>query len=361
MRITVYALALMAVCGAMLADAQAVSRACGPLKQVASLEMSVLADGARESVPLTIDGKTVWVLVDTGAGMSSLTKPAATMLDIRARESEAMHLVGKDGVAIHRYYVAASFQLGQLTAKDIPFLQNEDIGETRLSGAIGPDLMLRYDVEMDFSQQRLTYFSQDHCPGHVVHWSNDVVTGVPISLAARARDFPPAMPPGAVGDLQSDVVDLVMAHTITPILGTDIRTKVMLDGHLFTANIDTGSEVSTVNSRAVQDVLDVPADAPRPQASQSRPDQPAPPGTEAVTVTQLRHQRRFHSLTFGGVEVVSPLLVLNPGHVHRVGDAKSPDITIGMNILRKLHLYFAFGEKMLYVSAAAAQAQTSHQ
>jgi hypothetical protein len=28
-----------------------------------------------------------------------------------------------------------------------------------------------------------------------------------------------------------------------------------------------------------------------------------------------------------------------------------------MNVLRKLHLYFAFGERMHYVSAAASQAQ----
>jgi hypothetical protein len=29
-----------------------------------------------------------------------------------------------------------------------------------------------------------------------------------------------------------------------------------------------------------------------------------------------------------------------------------------MNVLRKLHLYFAFGERRLYVSAAASRAET---
>ena len=71
--------------------------------------------------------------------MSSLTEPAATTLDIRLRDSQTMHLVDKDGAAIHRYYLADSFQLGRLTAKNIPFLQSADFDEARVSGVIGPD------------------------------------------------------------------------------------------------------------------------------------------------------------------------------------------------------------------------------
>jgi hypothetical protein len=37
---------------------------------------------------------------------------------------------------------------------------------------------------------------------------------------------------------------------------------------------------------------------------------------------------------------------------HKVGDPLPPDITIGMNVLKRLHLYFAFGERVLYVSAS---------
>jgi hypothetical protein len=359
MRIAVYALILMASSSAMLADAQAVSRPCGPLKEIASLKMSVLPDGSRVSVPLTINGKPVNFLVDTGTGMSSLTKPAASMLDIRARDSKAMHLVSKDGAAVHRYYVADSFRLGNLAATNIPFLQDADSDEPRVSGAMGPDLMVRYDVEMDFSEEKLTYFSQDHCAAHILHWSSDAVTQVPISITARAKDYPPTMIPGAAMDLPPDFLNSLIARAVTPILGTDIRTQVMLDGHLFTANIDTGQDISTINSQAAQDSFGALADShplPTPEPQQ---DLPAQAGTEAVTVTASREQRRFRSLTFGGVTVVNPLFVLKPGASgpHRAGDPKTPDITIGMNVLRKLHLYFAFGERMLYVSAAARQTQ----
>jgi Aspartyl protease len=357
MRIAASALTFIASSALMLVDAEAVPVSCGPLKEVASLKMSVLPDGSRVSVPLTINGKQVDLLVDTGTGMSSLTAPAAAILDIRQRDSRTMHLVDKDGAAVHRYYLADNFQLGNMTAKNIPFLQATDSDEMLVSGAMGPDLMVRYDVEMDFSKETLTYFSQNHCPAHILHWSSDAVTEVPISISERAKDYPPTLVPGAVIDFPSDLLQTVLAKAVTPILGTDIRTQVTLDGHLFTANIDTGLDVSTINSRAAQDYFGVTPEDRKTDAPAASPGQPTPVGVETVTITGLRQQHRFHNLTFGGVTVVNPLFVLKPGPsgVRRAGDPTAPDITIGMNVLRKLHLYFAFGERMLYVSAASGQ------
>jgi hypothetical protein len=334
--------------------AHAVSQPCGPLKQIASLAMTTLADGSRVSVPLIINGKLVDLLLDTGAGMSSLTSPAATALGMKLRDTEGVRLINDDGTAARHYYLADSFQLGPLSAKHIPFMQHADLDEARLGGAMGPDLMLRYDVEMDFSEQKLTYFSQDHCPGRILHWSTDAATGVPIRLTPRARDYPPPAINPAAASLSADFVGFLMSFG-SPILGTDIRAKVMLDGREFTANIDTGLENSTINSKAAQDYFDVALENPPAQTPQSHPDQPAQasPGTESVTVTQWRQQHRFHALSFGGVTVNNPLFVLKPSGLRKVGDAASPDITIGMNVLRKLHLYFAFGEGMLYASAAS--------
>ncbi len=150
MRIAVHALALILASGAM---AQARSGPCGPLKEVASLAMTVLGDGSRFTVPLTINGTAVPLLLDTGAGMSSLTKPAATQLGIRLRDSAKMQLFDRDGAPVRRYYLADSFQLGTLAAKDIPFMQNAALDDAQLSGTIDPDLMVRYDVDMDFSEQ----------------------------------------------------------------------------------------------------------------------------------------------------------------------------------------------------------------
>jgi len=352
------ALTLVVLPNGARVNAKPVAQQCGALREVASLAMTPLADGARVSVPLTINGKRVDMEVDTGAGMSSLTAPAAATLGIKLRDAVGTRLVSQDGTAIRHYYLADDFQLGPLAARKIPFMQGNDIADARLSGTLGPDLMVRYDVEMDFSQQKLTYFSQDHCPGHILHWSSDAVTQVPIHITARARDYPPpAINPAAAG-LSPDFVNFLMSFG-SPILGTDIRTKVMLDGREFTANIDTGLDISAINSEAAQAYFNVPLDNPSADTPRTASDQPAQAsaGTEAVTVTGYRQQHRFHALTFGEVTVSNPLFVLkpNPPDAHRVGSPNPPDITIGMNVLRKLHLYFAFGERMLYVSASGLE------
>ncbi len=184
------------------------------------------------------------------------------------------------------------------------------------------------------------------------------MTQVPIGgITSRAGDYPPPLVSGAVGDLPSEFAASLMMAAPSPVLGTDIRAKVTLDGRAFTANIDTGLDISTINSEAARDTFHVafePSDKP-----EARTDQSPQAGTETVTVTGWRQQHRFHALTFGGVTVMNPLFVLKPApaDAHRAGAAQSPDITIGMNVLRKLHLYFAFGERMLYVSAAQAETQ----
>ena len=330
-------------------DAQALQQSCGPLKQVAALKMSVLPDGSRVSVPLTIDGKAVSLLVDTGAGMSSLTKPTATMLGIRQRDSEKMQLIASDGAAIHHYYLADNFQFGRLTAKNVPFMQNVDIDNADVGGAIGPDLMLRYDVDMDFSEQKLSYFSQDHCPGHIVHWQTGAVnSGTDRSCLARQRL------PASTGERRGgrsfarfrghgDGVDEWSADS-----RHRYSSQGDADGHAFTADIDTGLDISTINSKAAQDYFDVPLDDHQPEVLETHQPQArsTKSSTETVTVTARRQQHQFHSLTFGGVTVTNPLFVLKPGPmgVHRRGP-DPPDITIGMNVLRKLHLYFAFRER----------------
>jgi hypothetical protein len=359
MKIAAYALTLLAASGATLHDVQAKTRGCGQLQEIASLTMSLMPDGSRVSVPLIINGKPVNLLLDTGTGMSSLTKPAAALLDVRKRNSTSVHLIDKDGAAVHGYYIADSFQVGKLTAKDIPFLQDVAAGDVRVGGTMGPDLMVRYDVEMDFAENKLTYFSQDHCPAHILHWSSDAVTQVPISIRERAKDYPPQMLPGAALDMPTNILQDMIARAGVSILGTDIRTKVILEGKEFTANIDTGLDNSTINSKAARDVFGIALEERNTGVPAPSPDQLAMAGVEAVTVTASRQQHRFHNLTFGGVTVVNPLFVVKTVDmsVRKAGDPTSPDITIGMNVLRKLHLYFAFGERMLYVSAASVRPQ----
>jgi hypothetical protein len=319
---------------------------------MASLAITPVSGSSLMAAVVAIDGHAVHLLLDTGAGASGLTRAAAGRLHLRMRNSSTAHLLDADGHAMHHYFVTDSLQVGALSAHRIPFLL--DAGEQdSLDGTFGPDLMLHYDVEMDFADGRLRFFSQDHCQSHVVHWPARPVAQIPITLRPRARDYPPPMPDPAAGSF-----DFIPRRA--PVLGTDIRTTVVLDGQEFAANIDTGSDFSTINSEVAQ------------ARYGSEPDVsgPAPDGIhvttggavadvsntviESVTVTGQRAVRRFHTLTLGGVTVTNPVFALRPPlpGERRAYGPREPDITIGMNILSKLHLYFAFKEHMLYVSPA---------
>lgn len=335
-----------------VAAAPAFSKDCGPLKEVAALDITPVSGAALMAAPLVIDGRPMRLLLDTGAGASGLTPSAAARLDLHPRDSGNVHLLDAGGHAVHRYYKTGSLTISGLTAHGIPFMQDGD-DLPQVDGTFGPDLMLRYDVEMDFSARKLTYFSQDHCFGHILHWPATNIAQVPISIVSRAGDYPAPMVDPAAGDF-------LTVTGLAPILGTDIRVAVTLDGHAFTGNIDTGAEVSSINSAAARRYYDIAAGAsPSGDAPPAAPGQTATAvagGTESVTVTGLRATHRFHALTFGGVTVTNPLFVLRPepADADRVGHVRRPDITIGMNVLRALHLYFAFKERVLYVSAADA-------
>jgi hypothetical protein len=329
----------------------ALSKDCGPLKEVASLDITPVPGVSLMAAPLVIDGRPMRLLLDTGAGASGLTPAAAAKLDLRPRDSGNVHLLDAGGHAVHRYYQADSLTISGLTAHGVPFMQDVD-DMPLVDGTFGPDLMLRYDVEMDFAAGKLTYFSQDHCFGHIVHWPAADVAQVPITIASRAGDYP--APPG-----KADAGFFLIMTGGAPILGTDIRVEVMLDGHAFTGNIDTGAEVSSINSAAARRYYEIPASELGPPSgggtsSPAQSNNAIAGGTESVTVTGFRAEHRFHALTFGGVTVTNPLFVLRrePADAGRVGSARRPDITIGMNVLRALHLYFAFKERVLYVSAA---------
>jgi hypothetical protein len=322
---------------------------------VAALDITPVLGASLMAAPLLIDGRPMRLLLDTGAGASGLTPSAAARLDLRPRDSGNVHLLDAGGHAVHRYYQTGSLTISGLTAHGVPFMQDTNVDDMpQVDGTFGPDLMLRYDVEMDFAARKLTYFSQDHCFGHIVHWPAMDVAQVPITIASRAGDYP--APPG-----KADAGLFLIMTGGAPILGTDIRVDVTLDGHAFTGNIDTGAEVSSINSAAARRYYDILASELGPpfggETASPAHDQGASTaagGTESVTVTGFRAEHRFHALTFGGVTVTNPLFVLRrePSDAGRVGSARRPDITIGMNVLRALHLYFAFKERVLYVSAA---------
>jgi hypothetical protein len=80
------------------------------------------------------------------------------------------------------------------------------------------------------------------------------------------------------------------------------------------------------------------------------------------TLSEDAHSRSyrypFKNITLQGVTVRNPDLILVPDDESRVMDSgwdyHPPKLILGMNILRQLHMYIAYKEKMIYVTSADA-------
>jgi hypothetical protein len=338
------------------------------------------------AAPLIVNGVRMNLLVATAAGASSLTLAAAHSLGLSARDTGEYRFLDASGYASHNYFYLRSVELGTLPGKDISLVSTPDPNFGRrphLDGVLAADLMGLYDVEIDFASRRMTYFLPGQCPGRQRAIVSELERSapppayggiVPIRLVSHAEDEKRGYNPGRDSAEGTMVIQSMFPAYIpanTDMIGGDIRTTILLDGKPFTANIDTGQEVSSLNTVAARAVYGITPESPGSMPVVSPPDAGAESG---VSETVIVHGTKlflhsFHSLAFGEVTVNNPLFLVQPditgvrdrdnnlqlnSLIRRDDDFPRPDVTIGMDVLRHLHLYFAFAERKLYVTSAAS-------
>jgi Aspartyl protease len=302
---------------------------CGPLKQVASVDVTMSPNGL-PMVPVTLNGTPRKFLFGTGGGRSNITQAAADSLNLHPLSSR-VRLLNTNGSASSRFVSADSFVYGGLEGKDLELLisPNVNLGSPNLpvDGELAGDIMERYDTEMDFAAGKISYFMTDHCDGHVVHWTSAPASAVPFRRSQ----------PGS-----RNIAD------------THIRFHVTLDGKDLLAVMSTASPRSQLSAKTADADFNVTAD------------------TQGAVPLGTMSGRKvfgyvFKSISFGDVTVLNPhvavipdIIGLNdPENTHRtdslikrVDDNLGPDLTIGMDVLKQLHIYVATGEDKLYITAA---------
>lgn len=282
-----------------------------PLQQYASLNLGTDPSGG-VYVPAGVNGRSENLIVDTGGMVSMLTESTVNELALSREPINSHMFVFMPGARITEITQADSVQLGTMKAGRVHFLILPDRLVTgEVQGTLAPDFLANYDVELDFVNAKFNLFSQDHCPGQVVYWTHEPFAQIPFQMDR-------------------------MGHMVT---------TVQLDEKSIDAIIDTGASQSIMGFEAAKSEFGWDDKTPDLKVGAKRPD-----GTPA------NYRFPFKTLTLAGLTVNNPDILLVrqlQSDDFRIGSPKMRFL-IGMSVLRQLHMYIAYKERVLYVTGANA-------
>jgi hypothetical protein len=298
----------------------ALGETCGPLKIVASVQLLASPDEREVFVPVSLQGQRKFMLLDTGGALDEITPQTAAVLALRSYRTPTLRFYDLRGNYVDHATVVPSFAIGNLVGHNVNFVVGPDYlfaGRPDIAGILGPGILRFYDVAVDFGARTFALISPDHCAGKVVYWPAKTVAIVPIDVLKAS------------------------GHIVVP---------VTLDGRSINAMLDTGAYTTVLSTSAAENALRL--HIPYMYRFQHR---------------VMPYQHRFPALDFGGVAVANPVVDILPGLGRgprlpsatgtRIADGETerlPDMLIGMDILRHLHLYIAYREQKLYITPSSA-------
>lgn len=292
------------------------------LYQLGSVDMSQTHDAAL-TIPVSIEGTPKIMAIDTGSVLTGVDPEAASDLHLITRRIYQGMLFTSAGQSFTQMATIHAFDIGQMHAENVKIL----VWPTRMwrdpaiAGTVGADLLRNYDVDLDIDNDKFTLFSQDHCPGKVVYWHPAAVSVIPIHVVNSG-------------------------HIIVP---------VVLDGQNMDALLDTGAFGTILSLETAEGTFGLH------------------PGTPEMTPAGDFHgaaayHHTFKSLQLEGISIANPTVFIWDDQM-KYGEQQTPhlgsrltemseengktDLTLGMRELRHLHIYIAYKEQKMYVSAVA--------
>jgi predicted aspartyl protease len=322
MKIALFCLALLTALAGMPA-ANAADAPCG-LVRVAELPVNI--EQGHLLVKMDVDGHEGWFLIDTGSPFNMLSRHMVEALGLTPLPvTPSMLVYDGAGQRLKHFVVAKKLTLSGMTAENKEFvvMGESSTREAPFEGIFGADFLAAYDVELDLPHGKIRLFTQDHCKGQVVYWTQDYAA-VPFKIDASLH--------------------MVM--------------QVTLDGNSMRAMLDTGATPSTLSAQTARRTFNFD-----PEAQGIAPDGRDTMGSGA-SLPYYKH--KFGNLDVGGVEfhntelqvIADKMTQIMRDHARHT-DLQSQEhlptqVTLGLHHLSRIRAYIAYGERMLYISAADA-------
>ncbi len=202
-----------------------------------------------------------------------------------------------------------------------------DKSPQEFDGILGAEFLRNVDLDFDFAANKLNIVSQNHCEGKVVYWQAPALAILPMTINQNGG----------------------------------IAFRMEVDGKRVNAMLDTGASTTAMNLTTARQAFNIDVN-----------------GSDVEKVGELTgggynasvYRRRFKSIAFEGVTINNPMVHLLPdlmsgqspgapqtGSLMRP-DRALPDVILGMSTLSQLHLYVAYKERKVYITAADPPAAT---
>lgn len=222
----------------------------------------------------------------------------------------------------------ASFTIAGTTVNNLEFLvaNDREMGKSKpYDGLLTGSLFPQYDFNLDFGAMKFSFFDPTSCtdPNLVAFWPHKAVAVVPMGTSNGKMSVP-----------------------------------VTINGHVINAVLDTSSAHTVMRRDIAEQVLGLKADTP-----DMKPDGDLEDGSGMQVYIHT-----FPQIAFEGVVAENvPTLIEANSMVRKINRTpilgsraqfstdpgeRIPDLALGMDMLHQLHLYAAFDENKLYVTAA---------
>lgn len=264
-------------------------------------------------IPATVAGVKTRLMLDTGGWWSVLRNEVAEAAGLKQKTSYEVWIVDASGAKQDKYVTVPDLRLGAtgnvVLGKPVDFVVVPGLDEQPIEafgGTIGLNFFTRMDLEIDNAGKLIALYSQDHCKGAGVYWTDEVVT-----LTFRRPDNKPIAMPIVAADL---------------------------DGETLRTLFDTGSTVTFLQMAHARRRFGITPQTPGVERSGSV----HLPSGKSVDI----YKYLFKTLTISGIRFDNVTVHL--------GDFDDTDLVLGMNEIKKLRLYMAFKDQMIHVTAADA-------
>jgi Aspartyl protease len=292
------------------------------LKRLASVDLIIRND--QLMIPVTVNGHPATMTPDTSTGRGWISSIYLERLGLSPGHYPPIAVM-LDGVVMSQITTPDSFAVGPMRYRDVPFYILPDRREPSKDdvpnvGTVGMDVLGATDFELDFAKRRLNFYSSDHCPGKVVYWT-DHYSSARIHRGPAGNYFFPM-------EIEGKKV-LAELSTGTPVteFGTDATRKLFgFDEKSSGIETETDPDGKTVSHYRAMALTGAGITIKNAQIRLQSPKLP-PYVCEVV----------LH----GGPDGAA---------YRRRCDGGDAPLSLGLNVARRLHLYFATRERVLYFS-----------